>query len=143
MALVAVGCTPAFPCLRHAPRSGAPFDEGLFLDDVLVPRPHNRHLGQHSFTRRWRPHHSDRVKQGVRWWRNSGCVAHTIALALAASIYPTILAGVIVILGQDNPRRLLLGFLLGGMTVSIVFGVAITNALRESDQVIDLEQTSR
>jgi hypothetical protein len=46
-------------------------------------------------------------------------VANVFVLALAAAVYPTLLAGVIVILSRPNPLRLLGGFLLGGMTISI------------------------
>jgi len=70
-------------------------------------------------------------------------VAHTVGLALAAAIYPTILAGVIVILAQPNPRRLLLGFLLGGMAVSIACGVLIVDAIRTSNRVVNVQRTTR
>lgn len=70
-------------------------------------------------------------------------MAHTIVLALAAAVYPTILAGVIVLLRQDNPRPLLLGFWLGGMTISIVAGLVIVYLVRESNKVIDTSSTTR
>jgi hypothetical protein len=70
-------------------------------------------------------------------------VANTVVLALAAAIYPTILAGVIVILAQPRPRPLLFGFLLGGMTVSIVAGVAIVKLIHESGHAVDVRHTTR
>lgn len=70
-------------------------------------------------------------------------MAHTIVLALAAAVYPTILAGVIVILRQDNPRPLLLGFWLGGMVVSIAAGIAVIAILEQSNTVIDTSRTTR
>src|SRR6476469_421507 len=70
-------------------------------------------------------------------------MAHTIVLALAAAVYPTILAGVIVILRQDNPRPLLLGFWLGGMVVSIAAGIVIVGLLEQSNTVIDTSRTTR
>ena len=70
-------------------------------------------------------------------------MGRTIALALAAAVYPTLLAGVIVILGQPRPRPLLFGFLLGGMTMSVIAGVVVTQALRESDHTVSLSQTTR
>jgi len=69
--------------------------------------------------------------------------AHTIGLALAAAVYPTILAGVIVILGQPDPRRLLVGFLLGGMTMSIAAGIVLVGAFEQSDDAVDLHNTTR
>jgi hypothetical protein len=70
-------------------------------------------------------------------------VAHTVVLALAAAIYPTILAGVIVILAQPSPRPLLFGFLLGGMTLSIVAGVALVIVIHESGHAVDVTHTTR
>ena len=70
-------------------------------------------------------------------------MAHTIGLALAAAVYPTILAGVIVLLRQENPRPLLLGFWLGGMVISIAAGIAIVLALEESNKTIDTSSTTR
>lgn len=48
-----------------------------------------------------------------------------IPLALAAAVYPTLLAGVIVILDRDKPVPVLTAFLGGGMLVSIVAGLII------------------
>jgi hypothetical protein len=70
-------------------------------------------------------------------------VPNTIALALAAAIYPTILAGVIVILSQPNPKRLLVGFLLGGMTVSLLAGFVIVYLVRDADSTISVSATQR
>jgi uncharacterized membrane protein YfcA len=70
-------------------------------------------------------------------------VAHTIVLALAAAVYPTILAGVIVLLRQKNPRPLLLGFWLGGMTISIVAGLVVLEAIKESGKAVDTSSTAR
>jgi hypothetical protein len=70
-------------------------------------------------------------------------VPNTIVLALAAAVYPTILAGVIVILSQPNPRRLLVGFLLGGMTVSLLAGFVIVYLLRDADSTISVSATQR
>lgn len=70
-------------------------------------------------------------------------MAHTIVLALAAAVYPTILAGVIVLLRQENPRPLLLGFWLGGMTISILAGLAVIYAIEKSNKVVDTSSTTR
>ena len=58
-----------------------------------------------------------------------------ILLALAAAVYPTLLAGVILILSRPNPLRLLLAFLAGGMAISVVAGYAIVQALESSNIV--------
>jgi len=62
-------------------------------------------------------------------------MAHVLVLALAAAVYPTLLAGVIVILARPRPVRKLVGFLLGGMTISIAAGIAIVGSLRGSGAV--------
>src|SRR5689334_9391880 len=70
-----------------------------------------------------------------------------IPLALAAAVYPTLLAGVIIILGRPAPKPLLLGFLLGGLITSMVAGCIIVFALggsvskssqRSASPVVDL-----
>jgi hypothetical protein len=61
--------------------------------------------------------------------------AHVVVLALAAAIYPTLLAGVIVILARPKPVRNLVGFLAGGMTISIATGIVIVGSLRGSGAV--------
>lgn len=48
-----------------------------------------------------------------------------LPLAFAAALYPTLLAGVIVMLTRPAPRPLLLGFLLGGLLVSVTSGLII------------------
>jgi Sap, sulfolipid-1-addressing protein len=58
-----------------------------------------------------------------------------VLLALAAAVYPTLLAGVILILSQPRPLRMLLGFLAGGYIVSMVAGIAIVRALESSGAV--------
>jgi hypothetical protein len=55
-----------------------------------------------------------------------------VLLALAASVYPTLLAGVILILARPKPLRMLLGFLAGGITISMIAGIAIVRALELS-----------
>ena len=55
-----------------------------------------------------------------------------ILLGLAASVYPPLLAGVVLMLGRPRPLPMLVGFLGGGMAISIPFGIAIVVALRAS-----------
>jgi hypothetical protein len=58
-----------------------------------------------------------------------------VLLALAAAVYPTLLAGVILILAHPRPLRMLLGFLAGGVTISMVAGIAIVRGLESSGAV--------
>lgn len=64
-----------------------------------------------------------------------------LPLALAAAVYPTLLAGVIIILARPNPLRMLLGFLTGGMAISIGAGIAIVRAL-EGTGFVDSDHRS-
>jgi hypothetical protein len=58
-----------------------------------------------------------------------------VLLALAAAVYPTLLAGVILILAHPRPLRMLLGFLAGGVTISMIAGIAIVSGLESSGAV--------
>lgn len=64
-----------------------------------------------------------------------------IILALAAAVYPTLLAGVILILSRPSPLRMLVAFLAGGMTISVAAGYAIVSAL-ESSEVVSKSNSS-
>jgi len=57
---------------------------------------------------------------------------HIFVLALAAAFYPALLAGVVMILMRPRPAKLLLAFYIGGMLVSVSFGVAIVRWLHDS-----------
>jgi Sap, sulfolipid-1-addressing protein len=48
-----------------------------------------------------------------------------LPLACAAALYPSLLAGVIVMLTRPVPRPLLVGFLLGGLLISVTSGLII------------------
>jgi hypothetical protein len=48
-----------------------------------------------------------------------------LPLAFAAALYPTLLAGVIVMLTRPAPRPLLVGFLVGGLLISLTSGLII------------------
>jgi Sap, sulfolipid-1-addressing protein len=56
-------------------------------------------------------------------------VINVLVLALASAISPSILAVVIVVLRRPNPRRLLLSYLIGGLSASIAVGIAIVSSL--------------
>jgi Sap, sulfolipid-1-addressing protein len=56
-------------------------------------------------------------------------VAKIIPLAIAAAVYPTLLAGVIVLLARDKPVAMLGAFLAGGVLISVTAGLIIVFAL--------------
>jgi len=66
-----------------------------------------------------------------------------VLLALAASVYPTLLAGVILILSHPRPERMLLGFFAGGMTVSVIAGIGIVRAIESSGAVDRSNHTTK
>ena len=66
-----------------------------------------------------------------------------VLLALAASVYPTLLAGVILILARPRPLRMLFGFLAGGLTISVIAGIAIVRALESSGAVSTSQHTTK
>ena len=56
-------------------------------------------------------------------------VADIIPLALAAAVYPPLLAGIIILLARDKPVAMLAAFMAGGMLVSLVLGLLIVFVL--------------
>jgi hypothetical protein len=56
-------------------------------------------------------------------------VLQLLPLALGSAVYPTLLAVVIVILTQPNPRRLLAAYLAGGLLVSLTIGFIVIAGL--------------
>lgn len=56
-------------------------------------------------------------------------MASIIPLALAAAVYPTLLAGVIVLLAREKPVAMLAAFLAGGVSISVGAGLIIVFAL--------------
>jgi len=56
-------------------------------------------------------------------------VSQVFLFAVTAAFNPTLLAAVTVMLVLDNPKRLLLGYLLGAMMTSITLGLVIVFAL--------------
>lgn len=54
-------------------------------------------------------------------------------MACGSAIYPSLLAAVVLIMGQPNPRRLLTAYLAGALLISIGAGLAIVFALNSSD----------
>jgi hypothetical protein len=56
-------------------------------------------------------------------------VASLIPLALAAAVYPALLAGIIVLLSRDQPVGMLAAFTVGGMLTTFVTGMLIVLVL--------------
>lgn len=56
-------------------------------------------------------------------------MSQVFVFAITAAFNPTLLAAVTVMLVLDNPKRLLLGYLLGAMMTSITLGLVIVFAL--------------
>lgn len=55
-----------------------------------------------------------------------------LLLAFQAALYPTLLAAVVILLAQPNPRRLIAAYLVGGFVMSITAGMLIIKGLEES-----------
>ncbi|HET7054310.1 MAG TPA: GAP family protein [Solirubrobacterales bacterium] len=53
-------------------------------------------------------------------------------MAFASAIYPSLLAAVVLIMGQPNPRRLLASYMAGAMTMSVGTGLALVFGLSSS-----------
>jgi hypothetical protein len=70
-------------------------------------------------------------------------VVNLILLALAAAVYPTLLAGVILILTRPNPLRMLVAFLAGGMATSVIAGIVLVQLLESSDVVSKSHSSSK
>ncbi len=62
-----------------------------------------------------------------------GDLVEIFLLSLLAMFNPTLLAAVTLMLLLPNPRRLMLGYLLGAYTASISLGLVIVFALNDSD----------
>ncbi len=59
----------------------------------------------------------------------SGGIVTFVLLALDAALYPTLLAAVVILLGQERPVRLLAAYLAGGMLISVGLGLVIVLVL--------------
>ena len=59
-------------------------------------------------------------------------MADIIPLALAAAVYPPLLAGIIILLARDKPVAMLAAFMAGGMLVTFVLGLLIVLVLGDA-----------
>jgi hypothetical protein len=71
----------------------------------------------------------------------SGNVVDIVVLALVAACYPTLLAAVTVMLLLPDPKRLMLGYLLGAYTTSITLGILVVYSFQSSGAVDTAEHT--
>ena len=65
-----------------------------------------------------------------------------LALALAAAVYPQLLAGVVVILTRPNPRPLLWGCYLGSVVISLAASAAVLAVFDAHDSLLGTSSTS-
>jgi hypothetical protein len=59
-------------------------------------------------------------------------MVEVLPMAFASAIYPSLLAAVVLIMGQPNPRRLLASYMAGAMTTSVGLGLAVVFGLSSS-----------
>jgi hypothetical protein len=63
-------------------------------------------------------------------------MAHIVLLALAAAVFPTLIACVAIMISRPEPRRLLLAFYAGALIVSITAGIVVLDAFNSGGTVI-------
>jgi len=68
-------------------------------------------------------------------------VGQVILLAFAAALNPTLVAASTVMMLLPNPKRLMLGYLLGALMTSITLGLVIISSLESSDAVSTTKNT--
>ncbi len=68
-------------------------------------------------------------------------MGEVVALSFTAALNPTLLTAATVMLLLPNPKRLMLGYLLGAYTVSIALGIVIVYALEGSRTVSSTKHT--
>src|SRR5690349_23579500 len=71
----------------------------------------------------------------VRRRRSRRPMAHIVLLALAAAVFPTLIACVAIMISRPDPRRLLVAFYAGGLIVSIFAGIVVLNAFKRGDSL--------
>jgi Sap-like sulfolipid-1-addressing protein len=59
-------------------------------------------------------------------------MVEVLPMAFVSAIYPSLLAAVVLIMGQPNPRRLLASYMAGAMTTSVGVGLAVVFGLSSS-----------
>ena len=69
-------------------------------------------------------------------------MAHIVLLALAAAVFPTLIACVAIMLSRPDPRRLLVAFYAGGVIVSVGAGLLVLEAFKRGDSVVGNSSSS-
>jgi Sap, sulfolipid-1-addressing protein len=69
-------------------------------------------------------------------------MAHIVLLALAASVFPTLIACVAIMISRPQPRRLLVAFYAGALIVSVTAGILVLNAFNAGGTVIGNSSSS-
>jgi hypothetical protein len=72
----------------------------------------------------------------------AGPMAHIVLLALAAAVFPTLIACVAIMISRPEPRRLLVAFYAGGLIVSVGAGIVVLNAFIRGDSVVGNSSSS-
>jgi hypothetical protein len=67
---------------------------------------------------------------------------HIVLLALAAAVFPTLIACVAIMISRPEPRRLLVAFYAGGLIVSVFAGIVVLNAFKRGDSVVGNSSSS-
>jgi hypothetical protein len=62
-------------------------------------------------------------------------MTHIVLLALAAAVFPTLIACVAIMISRPEPRRLLIAFYCGGLLASIGAGIVVLNAFKKGHSV--------
>jgi hypothetical protein len=69
-------------------------------------------------------------------------MAHIVLLALAAAVFPTLIACVAIMISRPQPRRLLVAFYGGAVIVSVSAGILVLNAFNAGGTVIGNSSSS-
>jgi Sap-like sulfolipid-1-addressing protein len=69
-------------------------------------------------------------------------MAHIVLLALAAAVFPTLIACVAIIISRPEPRRLLVAFYAGGLVVSVAAGIVVLDAFKRGDSIVGNSSSS-
>ena len=77
------------------------------------------------------------VSRREGWWR----VQQVLVFAVTAAANPTLLAAATVLLILPNPKKLMLGYLLGALMTSVTLGLVIVFALQDSAAVSTAKRT--
>jgi hypothetical protein len=69
-------------------------------------------------------------------------VAELLLLAVASAVYPLLLAIALIAIGAEHPRRLLAGFLAGGLLATMTVGLIVVHLLQSTSFLIGSHRQS-